>query len=119
MLLFNFVETADTASYKHTVAISIASREINARLSNRFLSGNEGELAEAIDSTQLFAVDSQMRQWIEIADLTTKSDLEIAAVEPFYGTNATFSVTHRCPDVVQFAAKRSDNAKPGHHYSTA
>jgi hypothetical protein len=76
-------------------------------------------LAEAIDPPQFFAFNGQMRQWVEVSDFASETNLEVATVKPLNGTDTTFSCTDRRPDVVQFAAKRSDNAKPGHYYSTA
>jgi hypothetical protein len=119
MLLFDFIESTDTAADQNAVAVRITFRQIDLCLINGLLRGDHGKLAEAIDTPQFFALNRQMRQWIEVSDFASETHLEVATVKPLDGTDTTFSCTDRCPDVVQFAAKRSDNAKPGHYYSTA
>jgi hypothetical protein len=119
MLLFDFIKPTDSAADENAVAVRITFRQIDLCLINGLLCGDHGELTESINTPKLFALNRKMRQRIEVSDLASETNFKVAAVKPLNGTDTTFSCTDRCPDVVQFAAKRSDNAKPGHYYSTA
>ena len=75
--------------------------------------------AEAFRAAQIAAVDLNMGGGVKLTNLAPEAHLEIAAVKSLYGSDAALSATQCVPDVVQFAAKRGDNAKACHHYSTA
>ena len=119
MLQFDFIEPTDAAAHKDSVAIRITDTEVDPGLADGLFSGHECELGESIGAAQIAAVDLDMGGGIKLTNLAPEAHLEIAAVKSLYGSDAALSATQCVPDVVQFAAKRGDNAKACHHYSTA
>ena len=118
MLRFDFVQSADSASDEHTIAIGIALCEINRRLSNGLVRSHQRELTETIDPPLILRIKLNMLTGPEVADLAAEPNLEVAAVKPLHEPHATPSGTYCFPDVVQIEAKRRHDAETCHYYST-
>jgi hypothetical protein len=119
MLQLDFVKPPDPAADKHAVAIRIARAEVDTGLHNRLFGSHHCELRKAIGATQIASIHLQVTGGVELPNFAAEANLKFAAVESFHQADAAFTATHSVPDVVQFAAKRGDNAKACHHYSTA
>jgi hypothetical protein len=83
------------------------------------LSSNQGEQAEAIDATEIFAVEINPFQRIKVLDLTAETHFEITAVKSFNRRHTASAGAYGTPDVVHATSQRRYQTEPRDYNSTA
>ncbi len=119
MLFFDFVEPTDAAANENTIAIRITLCEVDSGLLDGPMSTEDCELTKTVDPPSITGVEVDESAEIKIADLTTESHFEVAAVKSLNQANAAFTSADRIPDVIHVESQGSNDSHAGDYNSTA